>query len=82
MLNIEEMAPLCQFRNLRVLKITGMMQSYQKYIWQAAWLNTDLEELELGMAHEPRIRRSASKRWPYIKGGWMLDESHHSEPVY
>ncbi|KAF7164007.1 hypothetical protein CNMCM5623_008646 [Aspergillus felis] len=82
MLNIEEMAPLCQFRNLRVLKITGMMQSYQKYIWQAAWLNTDLEELELGMALEPRIRRRACKRWPYIKGGWMLDESHHSEPVY
>ncbi|PKX90386.1 uncharacterized protein P174DRAFT_515497 [Aspergillus novofumigatus IBT 16806] len=82
MLNIEEMAPLCQFRNLRVLKITGMIQSYQKYIWQAAWLNTDLEELELGMALEPRIRRRASKRWPYIKGGWMLDQSHHSEPVY
>lgn len=82
MLNVEEMAPLCQFRNLRVLKITGMMQSYQKYIWQAAWLNTDLEELELGMALEPRIRRRASKRWPYIKGGWMLDQSHHSEPVY
>ncbi|KAH3560949.1 hypothetical protein KXW20_003506 [Aspergillus fumigatus] len=58
MLKIEEMAPLCQFRNLRTLKITGMMQSYQ------------------------RIRRSASKRWPYIKGGWRLDEAHHSEPVY
>lgn len=81
-LEIEEMAPLCQFRNLRVLKITGMMQSYQKYIWQAAWLNTDLEELELGMALEPRIRRRASKRWPYIKGGWKLDAAHHSEPVY
>ncbi|RLM01704.1 hypothetical protein CFD26_109030 [Aspergillus turcosus] len=81
-LEIEEIAPLCQFRNLRVLKITGMMQSYQKYIWQAAWLNTDLEELELGMALEPRIRRRASKRWPYIKGGWMLDTAHHSEPVY
>ncbi|KAF4266169.1 hypothetical protein KXV68_008835 [Aspergillus fumigatus] len=82
MLKIEEMAPLCQFRNLRTLKITGMMQSYQRYIWQAAWLNTELEELELGMALEPRIRRSASKRWPYIKGGWRLDEAHHSEPVY
>ncbi|RHZ53728.1 uncharacterized protein CDV56_104570 [Aspergillus thermomutatus] len=81
-LDIEEMAPLCQFRNLRVLKITGMMQSYQKYIWQAAWLNTELEELELGMALEPRIRRRSSKRWPYIKGGWTLDTSHYSEPVY
>ncbi|KAF7125306.1 hypothetical protein CNMCM5793_001484 [Aspergillus hiratsukae] len=81
-LEIEEMAPLCQFRNLRVLKITGMMQSYQKYIWQAAWLNTDLEELELGMALEPRIRRRAGQKWPYIKGGWTLDAAHHSEPVY
>lgn len=81
-LHIEEMAPLCQFRRLRVLKITGMLQSYQKYIWQAAWLNTELEELELGMALGPRIRRNFTGDWPFIKGGWRLREDTYGEPVY
>ncbi|GAB1211325.1 hypothetical protein ATERTT37_000438 [Aspergillus terreus] len=69
-LPIEELAPLCEFRNLRVLKLTGMIQSYQKYIWQAAWLNPRLEELELEMVLPPRIRRGYNEEWPYIKGGW------------
>lgn len=81
-LHIEEMAPLCQFRGLRVLKITGMLQSYQKYIWQAAWLNTELEELELGMAIGPRIRRNFPGNWPFIKGGWALKQDTYGEPVY
>ncbi|EYE94994.1 uncharacterized protein EURHEDRAFT_538313 [Aspergillus ruber CBS 135680] len=81
-LHIEEMAPLCQFRGLRVLKITGMLQSYQKYIWQAAWLNTELEELELGMAIGPRIRRNFPGDWPFIKGGWALKQDTYGEPVY
>ena len=81
-LHIEEMAPLCQFHRLRVLKITGMLQSYQKYIWQAAWLNTELEELELGMALGPRIRRNFTGDWPFIKGGWCLREDTYGEPVY
>ncbi|GKZ48284.1 hypothetical protein AbraIFM66951_012048 [Aspergillus brasiliensis] len=76
MLDLEQMSPLCLFHNLRSLKITGMMQSYQKYIWQAAWLNTDLEELELGMAFHPRIRKSKTGDWPYIKGGWTLNKAH------
>ncbi|KAL4945285.1 hypothetical protein BDV06DRAFT_209535 [Aspergillus oleicola] len=75
------MTPLCTFRNLRSLKITGMMQSYQSYIFQAAWLNPNLEELELGMALPPRLRR-AYKKWPYIKGGWRLDKASYGEPVY
>ncbi|KAL2864322.1 uncharacterized protein BJX67DRAFT_383796 [Aspergillus lucknowensis] len=77
---IEEMAPLCMFRNLRILKITGMMQSYQMYIFQAAWLNTNLEELEIGMALSPRLRRGY--KWPYIKGGWKLNKTTMEEPVY
>ncbi|KAL5358657.1 hypothetical protein BJX96DRAFT_163901 [Aspergillus floccosus] len=81
-LPIEELAPLCEFRNLRVLKLTGMVQSYQKYIWQAAWLNPRLEELELEMAVPPRIRRGFNGKWPYIKGGWMLSEGHYGGPVY
>lgn len=81
-LHIEEMVPLRQFRGLRVLKITGMLQSYQKYIWQAAWLNTGLEELELGMAIGPRIRRNFPGDWPFIKGGWTLKQDTYGEPVY
>ncbi|KAL4816029.1 hypothetical protein BDW67DRAFT_191192 [Aspergillus spinulosporus] len=79
-LPIDEMAPLCTFRNLRILKITGMMQSYQMYIFQAAWLNTNLEELEIGMALQPRLRRGY--KWPYIKGGWRLNKTTYAEPVY
>ncbi|KAL3457926.1 hypothetical protein BJX64DRAFT_280254 [Aspergillus heterothallicus] len=77
---IDEMAPVCMFRNLRVLKITGMMQSYQMYIFQAAWLNTNLDELEIGMALSPRLRRGY--KWPYIKGGWQLNKTNMEEPVY
>ncbi|KAL6235098.1 hypothetical protein BDW75DRAFT_251113 [Aspergillus navahoensis] len=79
-LPIDEMAPLCTFHNLRILKITGMMQSYQMYIFQAAWLNTNLEELEIGMALPPRLRRGY--KWPYIKGGWRLNKATFAEPVY
>ncbi|KAL5332295.1 hypothetical protein BJX70DRAFT_407821 [Aspergillus crustosus] len=77
---LEEMAPICTFRNLRVLKLTGMMQSYQMYIFMAAWLNTNLDELEIGMALPPRLRRCY--KWHYIKGGWRLDKATYGEPVY
>lgn len=84
-LDIEQMAPLCDFRNLRVLKITGMRQSYQKYIWRTAWLNLNLEELELGMALAPRIRASSAgnwTEWPLIRGEWKFEVSVCSDPVY
>ncbi|BCS23215.1 uncharacterized protein APUU_31440A [Aspergillus puulaauensis] len=77
---ISGMAPLCMFRNLRILKLTGMMQSYQMYIFQAAWLNTDLEELEIEMALAPRLRRGY--KWPFMKGDWRLDKANYGEPVY
>lgn len=77
---INEMAPLCMFRNLRILKLTGMMQSYQMYIFQAAWLNTNIEELEIGMTLAPRLRRGY--KWPFMKGDWRLDKATYGEPVY
>ena len=82
MLDVEELAPLCSFRGLRTLRITGMMQSYQKYIWQAAWLNLGLEELELEMALEPCIRRGFDGDWPFIKGGWMPRAKAGGPPIY
>ncbi|EEQ92315.2 uncharacterized protein BDCG_07435 [Blastomyces dermatitidis ER-3] len=77
-LPVEAIAPLCNFRNLRFLKLAGMSQSYQKYIWQAAWLNPGLETLELEMALEPCIRRAFSG-WPYIKGGWVQQRKPDGE---
>ncbi|KAE8141578.1 hypothetical protein BDV38DRAFT_237131 [Aspergillus pseudotamarii] len=76
------LTPLLHFRHLRTLKLTGMMTSYQKYIWQAAWLNPHLEELELGMALAPRLRRNYVTKWPCIRGGWTLSKERLGEPVY
>lgn len=82
-LNIIELEPLCQFRFLRSLKITGMLQSYQAFIWQAAWLNLDLEELSLEMALEPEIDSTIHRvQWRAIKDGWEMDKKHSAEPVY
>ncbi|RAH49400.1 uncharacterized protein BO95DRAFT_507983 [Aspergillus brunneoviolaceus CBS 621.78] len=81
-LPVEQLFPLIHFRHLRSLKITGMVQSYQRYIWQAAWLNTGLEELELSMVCPPRLRQSFAGNWPYIKGGWTMNPTHYSAPVY
>ncbi|KAF9895220.1 hypothetical protein FE257_000122 [Aspergillus nanangensis] len=81
-LSINELAPLGEFRNLHVLKLSGMMESYQKHIWHAVWLNPHLEELELDMALAPRLRPKFAGKWPYIKGGWKLPEVHYAEPEY
>ncbi|GAB1198600.1 hypothetical protein APSETT444_007926 [Aspergillus pseudonomiae] len=69
---LTSLTPLLHFRHLRALKLTGMMRSYQKSIWQAAWLNPHLEELELSMALAPSLRRRYVTRWPCIRGGWTL----------
>jgi hypothetical protein len=73
-MNVEEMKPLCAFRNLRYLKITGMLASYQKYIWQCAWLNYGLEILILEMASVPRVFAHLKKDWPWIKNNWAPRE--------
>ncbi|OOQ83749.1 hypothetical protein PEBR_33376 [Penicillium brasilianum] len=82
-LNIIELEPLCQFRCLRSPRITGMLQSYQAFIWQAAWLNLDLEELSLEMGLEPEIDSTVHRaQWKAIKDGWEMDKKHYAEPVY
>lgn len=45
-----DLSPLCLYRDLRTLKITGMMRSYQPYIWLVVWLNPQLTDLTLAMA--------------------------------
>lgn len=49
---LQDLSPLCLYRELRTLKITGMMQSYQSYIWLVVWLNPQLTDLTLEMAGE------------------------------
>ncbi|KAB8236478.1 uncharacterized protein BDW43DRAFT_267041 [Aspergillus alliaceus] len=77
-----ELAPLTHFRNLRSLKLVGMMNPYQPTIWQTAWLNPHLEDLELGMALPPSLRRPYVSQWPVIRGGWKLSMGKYEEPVY
>lgn len=48
----QDLSPLCLYRELRSLKITGMMQSFQSYIWLVVWLNPQLTDLTLEMAGE------------------------------
>lgn len=79
---LEDLAPLCNFRHLSFLKLTGMMQSYQKYIWQTVWLNPQLEVLELEMALEPCIRRTFNAGWPSIKGDWVVRTAEDIREVY
>lgn len=82
-LDIMELKPLCQFRGLRSLKLVGMMQSYQTYIWQAAWLNLALDELELGMVLKPEILSlTHGSQWRLIQEGWTMDEKQNAEPSY
>lgn len=61
--------PLCEFRNLRSLRLGGMLQSYQTYIWRTCWLNPNLEELILEMALEPTINQVNSSCTP-IESSW------------
>ncbi|KAL2816284.1 hypothetical protein BJX63DRAFT_142735 [Aspergillus granulosus] len=75
-----EMVSVCTFRNVHVLKITGMMQSYQMYILQAAWLNANLNEYEIGMALSPRLCRCY--KWPYTQRYWQLNKTTMGEQVY
>lgn len=80
-LQLDELRPLALFRNLRVLKLTGMLQSYQKHIWLAVWNNPQLEELDLDMAVEPCLRRPLDTQWPLIMGDWIprtAEQAHGS----
>lgn len=82
-LDLIELKPLCQFRGLRSLKLVGMLQSYQTYIWQTAWLNLGLDELELGMVLGPEIMSvTHGRQWKLVEEGWTMDEKQSAEPVY
>ena len=69
---LEDLAPLVQFRQLRTLKIVGMLDSYQMYIWETAWSCPHMEVLTLEMCLEPSIRKTRSREWPTIQGDWKM----------
>ncbi|KAJ5355606.1 hypothetical protein N7517_010215 [Penicillium concentricum] len=82
-LSLEQMQPLGEFRNLRVLKLTGMMKSYQPIIWQTVWVNPQLTTLELEMAVGLEINRPlGSSGWKEIKKGWVMSVKSCAPPVY
>jgi hypothetical protein len=77
-----EMQPLCEFRHLRSLQLNGMLQSYQKYIWQTCWLNPGLEELTLEMALEPTMHEPYSQHCPVIENGWEMKSEEEGSMEY
>ncbi|CAG8894138.1 unnamed protein product [Penicillium egyptiacum] len=82
-LTLEQMWPLTEFRNLRVLKLVGMMKSYQPVIWQAVWLNPQLVTLELEMAVGLDIENPVGPSgWKPIKKGWVMNIKSWASPVY
>ena len=66
---LHDLSPLCLYRELRTLKITGMMQSYQSYIWLVVWLNPQLTDLALEMAGkaEPLDVKAIAKAQQHAK---------------
>ena len=78
----EYLAPLTSLRQLRILKLVGMLDSYQKYTWQTAWLCPHLEEVTLEMALEPVVRSIVNKKWPTIKGNWQMKDARATKRPY
>lgn len=78
----DEMRPLCEFRQLRSLQLNGMLQSYQKYIWQTCWLNPALEELTLEMALGPTIHEPYRQHCPVIESDWEMKSNEQGSADY
>ena len=66
---LQDLSPLCLYRELRTLKITGMMQNYQSMLWPVVWLNPQLTDLSLEMAGEaePFDMEAIAKAREYAK---------------
>lgn len=77
-----DLTPLMHFRQLRTLKIVGMLDSYQTHIWEAVWLCPQLEVLTLEMCLEPSIRSTRNREWPTIQGNWKMKKLGEVEKKY
>jgi hypothetical protein len=82
-LSVDQMRPLAEFRNLRELRLTGMMKSYQPVIWKTVWMNPQLTTLELEMAVGLEINHPLGPSgWKPIKKGWVMSVKSCASPVY
>jgi hypothetical protein len=75
------LSSLNSFVGLRCLRVTGMLKSYQKQLFQAIWKMQQLEDLQLRMAEEPYL--SPGVDWRRIEDGWSprTHQSHaHLSP--
>lgn len=70
----EDLGPLTKLHHLRSLTLRGMMDSYQEYIWQMAWLCPYLENLTLEMGLEPRLEDMVTENWPAIDHKWRSQQ--------
>ncbi|KAI9802731.1 MAG: hypothetical protein M1825_002753 [Sarcosagium campestre] len=72
------------FSQMYSLTVTGMLESYQKEIWEAVWCFPHLKRLELRMAIAPDIRRPPEP-WSRIENDWTtkkpteVTEAYHGE---
>ena len=79
---LEGLRPMTEFRKLRVLHLTGMLDSYQKYIWQTCWLNPELEDLTLEMVLEPELAPAYKSEWLQMDGDWEMRGVAHANHDY
>jgi hypothetical protein len=79
---LDAMRPLCEFRQLRSLQLNGMLQSYQKHIWQTCWLNPALEELTIEMALEPAMHDPYRQHCPAIRNDWKMKNEDEGSVEY
>ena len=79
---LKGLEPLSEFHSLRSLQINGMLQSYQRLIWQTCWVSPNLEELMLGMVLQPDIRGAHRHLWPAIGQSWRPRDAGRASTDY
>ncbi|KPI45694.1 uncharacterized protein AB675_511 [Cyphellophora attinorum] len=77
---IHELEPLVSFRNLKVLQLCGMMQSYQPVIWRVVWANPNLEVLTLEMSLPPLFNTNTNHPNRVIDSNWTIFPSITPRP--
>src|SRR2546430_10155993 len=67
--------PLREFKSLKTLSLCGMLDSYQRQVWETVWSFPGLKHLDLRMALEPEHRDPGVQIWPIIrKKDWQMQK--------
>ncbi|CAG7929733.1 unnamed protein product [Penicillium olsonii] len=81
--HLQQLKPLPEFRRLRSLKLTEMVESHQPDIWLAVWVNFNLETLVLEMKNRPRCKTQiGSTICVNIGPGWVRSHQFEGKEVY